>query len=112
MIYDLIELSERVFYDADDKLARCTTQHALLAIAERLEALVEEQKPRLVKLEVFDPENQESGSAELMIDPYTVDTIQASAEFLGFVCIAVNDRRFWYVKDALPEVLARLRGDA
>lgn len=109
MIYDLKELNDDM---GNDEYSVAKLQvHALLAIAERLEALVEAQKPRLVYLEPY-----EEGEGIIVNPAFVIDVCWRKWDggaCAGIVTASMNHERDEHirVKGTLVEVLARLRGD-
>lgn len=104
MIYDLKELKDRNLrateYGSPTSDFAVIRSEILLAIAERLEALVEAQKPRWVYL--YDLDN----------DPVIVDISAPIAVRVrktgGEILVVVNG---YTVKGTLAEVMDKLRGD-
>lgn len=116
MIYDLVELTNEFTQAIDQADAVRTSGRALLAIAERLDALREVQKPRFVEFE--------TGSNGLaFINPqYVIDVAEFNENWLKnhkdhVGCVAVTttaidtDEAAYSVKGTLAEVMAKLRGD-
>lgn len=116
MIYDLKELREQLksvmpqYVGNDEKmktLVECFGFDALLAIAERLEALVEVKKPGLVELETA------SGSLCYINPQFVSDVCIINANYTnaGMVLVSTNTDSQFTVKGTLAEVMAKLRGE-
>ena len=110
MIYDLKELAKEFDEAIDQADAVRTSGRAVLAIAERLEALVEASKPRWVEFEWF---SKTPIGGKFVIDANQVEGLSEvySAGVFSHCEISLKSDGAHYVKGTLAEVMAKLRGE-
>lgn len=99
--YDLKKLiADNEHTDVESAYREMLNTQALLAIAERLEALVEAQKPRWVEF------GEATGDGIVIIDANCITGID---DFGGYVAIDTSNATY-DVKGTLAEVMAKIRG--
>lgn len=111
MIYNLKELAKEFNEAIDQADAVRTSGRALLAIAERLEALVEAQKPRWVEFEWFTESSTSEGRFAINANDINgVSEVLSGGVITHCEIFMKTDDILHYVKGTLAEVLAKLRG--
>lgn len=107
MIYDLSELAKEFDEAIDQADAVRTSGRALLAIAERLEALVEAQKPRWVEFETKHGSLEQCNLAHIV----RITNFNCNDGEIKLISSDMKSDEVLIVKGTLAEVMAKLKGE-